>query len=193
MIFLNIKIFDCLSTTLSGLNFVNIMAVDLKNTWLLFSVMSVLLSPCHAEGSKESGERFPQISDSELAELVPDFVDAQSMPWLSGEWGVVTGTDFTNANCRDGGYISIQTSGYVFDVNTFPEPGKVNTSKVSGTVNVSKGVEPGFFHLTPPEWSDSYLRLKPRSINRLEAHLYSFAPDKIEWTKTHEFDLERCE
>ncbi len=165
----------------------------MKHICLLISVMSVSLSSCHADNPHGSDVRIPEISDAELAELVPDFVDAQSMPWLSGDWGVTSESTFAGANCADNGYVSIRSDGYVFGVTTFPEPGKANTDKVTGTVNVSKGVDPGFFHLTPPEWSDSYLRLKPRSKNRLFVQLYSFVPEKTEWIKKHEFDLERCD
>lgn len=145
-----------------------------------------------AQITKSPGKQLPPISDAALAELVPDFVDAQSMTWLAGNWGVLNGSNYAGTTCKDGGAISLKTDGYVFDVNSDPEPDKTDKSKTSGSVNVSKGQNPGSFNLTPPQWKDAYFRIKPRSKDRLSAQLWTFSKEKTEWMKTHEFEFERC-
>ena len=58
------------------------------------SLMVLFLAGCGG-GSDNTGidakpaKQISPISDAELAELVPDFIDAQSMPWLAGNWGVL--------------------------------------------------------------------------------------------------------
>ena len=161
------------------------------------TLITLFLAGCGKSDSGGPADKpaldIPPISDAELADLVPDFVDAQSMPWLAGNWGVFAGSTYEGTSCKDGGAMRLVTSGYVFDVNSDPEPAKAGTAKTSGTVNVSKGEDPGFFNLTPPKWEDAYFRLKPRSKNRLTAQIWSFSSEKTEWFKTHEFEFERCE
>lgn len=132
------------------------------------------------------------LSDAELAALVPDFVDAASMAWLEGEWGVVQNETFEGPGCQSGGFMTLIVQGDRFAVTARPEPLKDQTNQVSGLVRVSRGQDVGFFNLTPPDWDDAYFRLKPRSRDQLLAQLYMFNRDRSEWLQEYEFDFERC-
>ena len=165
--------------------------MDLRTVVLV--ITPFILSDCGAAQPDQAVLSVPVISDAELAELVPDFVDAQSMPWLVGTWELISQDSSDATDCANGGYLNIQPSGYVFEISAVPEPGRIEGKRVTGTANVSKGVEPGYFHLTPPQWSDTYLRLKPLSRDQLAVRLYTYAPDDIEWVETEAFDLARCD
>lgn len=160
------------------------------------SLVALILAGCSAGSENVSvdkpAKQVPPISDAELADLVPEFVDAQTMPWLAGTWGVLEGSGYAGSNCEDGGFMDIAIDGYVFAFTSDPEPGQEPVGKSHGTVNISKGQDPGFFNLTPPKWEDAYFRLKPRSKDRLTAHIWSFSSAQTAWFKTHEFEFERC-
>ena len=160
---------------------------------IVWSVWLLILPACAEARPNKAEQNVPPMSDAELAELVPDFVDAQSMPWLEGQWGTIGSSVFATGACSEGGLLTIKVSGYVFDVVSLPEPGHDGSTLVQGTVNVSKGAEPGFFNLTPPDWEDAYFRLNPQSKNNLTAHLYEFVPERTEWVETEQMEWERCE
>lgn len=132
------------------------------------------------------------LSDSELAALVPDYLDAESMRWFEGNWGVVANDAFEGRSCQNGGFMTAVVDGTMFAMTAQPEPETDKTEPTSGRVRVSRGEEPGVFSLTPSDWEDAYFRLKPRSTDQLLAHLYLFDSDRTEWLNEYEFNFERC-
>ncbi len=136
--------------------------------------------------------------DDDLAALVPDFVDASTMPWLEGVWGTLSHEAFLpGCSAKDGlGFIQLIASDYVFEAVSEPEPSKAGTGKFTektmGAATLSKA-EDGYFSLTPPKWEDAYLRLKPVSRDLLDAILYEFVPAETEWKPTQTFQIKRCQ
>ena len=132
------------------------------------------------------------LSDAELAVLVPDYLDAESMAWFEGVWGVAKNETFEAASCQSGGFMTATGDGSLFAMTVQPEPESGKTAVSNGRVRLSRGEEIGVFNLTPPDWDDAYFRLKPRSKARLSAQLYMFDGDRAEWLKRYDFEFERC-
>ncbi len=62
---------------------------------------------------------------------------------------------------------------------------------IKGAASVNPG-DRGFTNITPPEWSDAYLRIKANNEQGLDVELVMFLPEETAWGVAREFTLETC-
>jgi hypothetical protein len=134
--------------------------------------------------------------DRELAALMPTAVDINDLDWLEGSWGMKTPEEPYDKSCgaNDGrAYIHLDMSDDRPVVTAPPEPTAPEGETVTAWTLITE-YEGGFASISPRNWENSYLRVKPAGDEKSYAlvELAEFNKDELVWDTTRTFYLEKC-
>jgi len=137
----------------------------------------------HQNTSSKAASNF----DAEMLALLPKPVPGHELAWLSGSWVK------SDQACGGPSYFHASASREGLYVMMAAEPAKAKSgTTVSGRANVNPG-EQGFTNVTPPEWDDAYLRMKPSSDGEVEVTFVAFVREETRWNATDNFILKNCQ
>lgn len=146
---------------------------------------------CCAEDPDEMPEAktiTPELSDEELAALVPDYIDAQSMSWLSGSWA--KSDLLCDSNFGDGFIHFYVEDGWMMG-RSEPEQTSDSYEQTRGRVSLNPGQDNDIY-ITPPKWENAYWRVKPQSKALLKITEWDFKSETTDWREGRSFELVKC-
>jgi len=127
--------------------------------------------------------------DEDLAALVPEYLDAQSLSWLAGSW-IKTGGN-CDANNGDGFIHFYVDNGWMMG-RANSEVNSETSERTNGRVDLNPGVEDGQINITPPGWNNAYWRATPTARDRLKIVQWEFKKETTDWQAGKAFKLYKC-